>query len=116
MAGSQATKVKSFLMSEVYRPPSSTVQWLHDFNSTLDNIQLEEKECIILGDFNFDILNQNPQSKNWIETMDSANFTHLVKAPTRITNVSATLIDHAFSNVAENIVNVHVPSWLILYK
>ena len=106
-------KSKSFLMSEVYRPPSSTVQWLHDFNCTIDNILLEEKECIILGDFNFDILNDNSQSKNWIETMDSTNFTQLVKDPTRITNVSATLIDHAFSNVPDNIVNIHVPLYAI---
>ena len=89
---------KPFLISNVYRPPSSKVQWLNDFTETTDKALANEKECIILGDFNYDLLTDTPQSKAWLDMMESVDFTQLVKSPTRISPVSAILIDHAFSN------------------
>ena len=104
---------KPVLLSYVYRPPSSKVQWLHDFSSSLDNASTYENECLIIGDFNFDIQSDSFQSKAWFDLMLSINFTQLVKDPTRITPTSATLIDHVFSNNPENIVNVSVPPYSI---
>jgi exonuclease III len=104
---------KPFLISNVYRPPSEKVSWLDEFSRILDNASVEEKECIIIGDFNFDLLNVGTGSKAWIQMMESANFTQLVKDPTRKTTVSATLIDHAFTNYPHNISNILVPSYSI---
>ena len=37
----------------------------------------------------------------------------LVQTPSRVTDRSSTLIDHAYSNREENIVDVHVPHYAI---
>ena len=104
---------KSFLISYVYRPPSSKVQWVKDFTLMLDNSLSDEKECIVLGDFNFDLLKIDSPSKSWLDLMESVNFKQLVKDPTRVTLNSATLIDHAFSNTPQNMSSVTVPIYAI---
>ena len=45
--------------------------------------------------------------------MDSLNFTQLVKGPTRITDRTATLIDHVFTNKPENITEINIPSYAL---
>lgn len=104
---------KSFLLCNSYRPPSSKTQWLASFNDTIDSALADEKECIIVGDFNFDLLNDSPLSNSWLDQMHSANFSQLVNCPTRVTPLSATLIDHVFTNTPDNIVHVNVPSYSI---
>ena len=39
---------------------------------------VEQKECIVLGDFNFDILKLVGSSRVWLELMESFNYTQLV--------------------------------------
>jgi exonuclease III len=104
---------KSFLLSYVYRPPSSRVQWLEDFTNMIVNSPLDEKECIVMGDFNFDLINLDSSSKSWLEVMESVRFSQLVQTPTRVTKTSTTLIDHAFSNTPSNVSCVTVPFYAI---
>ena len=104
---------KSFLLSYVYRPPSSKVQWIKDFTLIMEKSLPGEKECIVIGDFNFDLLKTDNYSKSWLELMESMNFAQLVKDPTRVTSNSATMIDHAFSNIPLNISCVNVPCYSI---
>ena len=104
---------KSFVLSCVYRPPSSKVQWMEDFSVMLENPLLIEKECIILGDFNIDLQKGDTSSKSWLGLMESVNFSQLVKDSTRVTEMSATLIDHAFVNTPQNISSVIVPNFAI---
>ena len=104
---------KSFLLSYVYRPPSSKVQWIKDFTLIMEKSLSGEKECIVIGDFNFDLLKTDNYSKSWLELMESMTFAQLVKDPTRVTFNSATLIDHAFSNIPLNIACVNVPCYSI---
>ena len=104
---------KSFLLAYVYRPPSSKVNWMKDFSSMLENPIMIEKECIILGDFNIDLQKADNSSKSWLGLMESVSFSQLVKNSTRVTQFSATLIDHAFSNTPQNISSVYIPEYAI---
>ena len=55
---------------------------------------LEAKEINMLGDFNFNLLRENTETRHWLHITDSFNFTQLVTEPTRVTENSETLIDH----------------------
>ena len=106
-------KQKPLLLGYVYRPPSSLVNWIDGFECILDKVFLEDKEVILLGDFNFDLLNNKPVNKSWLDVMQNYNFTQLINQPTRICDSSQTLIDHLYSNNPDNISAVHVPTYAI---
>ena len=55
-------------------------------------------EIEIISDFNIDILQfeQHSDTKHYLETMASFGFLPVITRPTRITQTSATLIDHIF--------------------
>lgn len=102
---------KPLLLCYTYRPPSCNVSWLTEFSDSMEKCFSEQKECIILGDFNFDALKPVGSSRVWFDLMESLNFTQLVDKPTRVTLNSSTLIDHAFSNSPDNISSVSVPCY-----
>ena len=104
---------KPILLCYCYRPPSSKVDWLTDFTESLEKANTECKECIIFGDFNFDICKTSGNSKTWIDLMSSFNFTQLVNNPTRISIQSKTLIDHVFTNMPQNVIDINVPVYSI---
>ena len=59
----------------------------------IDNIHTVKPhaDILVLGDFNIDLL--KPHS-SWDSTVTLLGLTQLVQSPTRITQTSATLIDH----------------------
>ena len=104
---------KSFLLGYTYRPPSSNQRWMNDFEEILERVYTESKEIILLGDFNLNMLDSNYIVRNWLQFTESVNLTQLVDSPTRVTATSATVIDHAYTNKPENIVEVFVPCYAI---
>ena len=104
---------KPFLLCYCYRPPSSTSDWISKVESSIEKANTEQKEIIILGDFNFNLLNETSTAKQWLDTTDNLNLKQLVQTPARVTDTSRTLIDHAFTNASENIINVTVPEFSI---
>ena len=100
--------LKPLLLCYCYRPPSYNVSWLSDFSDSMEKCFLEQKECIVLGDFNFDILKLVGSSRVWLELMESFNYSQLVDKPTRISQHSSTLIGHIFSNAPNNISSISV--------
>ena len=56
---------------------------------------MEEKESIILGDFNYNVLeiNKIPHTSKPTSLYDEYQYTQLVKQPTRTTSSTKTLID-----------------------
>ena len=102
-------KQKSFLLCYCYRPPSASNVWIENFEEAIECANLEAKEIIVIGDFNFNLLNETGSSKQWLHLTDSLNLTQLVKKPTRVTATSETLIDHVYSNTQGNIIDVSVP-------
>ena len=64
---------------------------------------------ILSGDMNIDFLQErNPIVRQYNELLQSLNLHQHVKKPTRVTNVSATLIDHIVSNYPNRITHTDV--------
>ena len=59
-------------------------------------------EIIIMGDFNIDLI--NPPQK-WLQTIKMFNLHSLINTPTRITQKTATCIDHCYTNTKKGIHN-----------
>jgi exonuclease III len=104
---------KPILFCYIYRPPSSKADWLTDFTNCLEQFETENKECIVFGDFNFDLLKDSGYPKAWADHMLSFNFTQLVTKPTRVSANSKTLIDHVFTNRPQNITETNIPSYSV---
>ena len=106
-------KQKPFLVCYVYRLPSATVEWTVKAEESVEKAYLETKEILLLGALNFNLLAQTSSVKSWIQKTENLNLSQLVQTPTRITDTSETLIDHAYSNIPENIVSVTVPHYSV---
>ena len=104
---------KPFLLCYCYRPPSSSNDWIERVEHAIEKANTEQKEIILLGDFNFNLLSETRATKQWLDITDNLNLKQLVEAPTRVTDTTRTLIDHAFTNACENIINVTVPIYSI---
>jgi len=87
-----------------YRPPTSKVEWLNSVSESLDKSFNENKETVILGNFNFDLLKVCHNSKSGLQLIESMNFTQLVKSA---------LIDHVFTNIPGNIIEINIPSYAL---
>ena len=85
-------------------------KWFDNFVQMIDNIHTVKPhaDILVLGDFNIDLL--KPHS-SWDSTIRLLGLTQLVKSPTRITQTSATLIDHIYiyTNNPDIITEVNVP-------
>ena len=95
---------KPILAGFLYRNPAERVNWRDRFISMMDQVTLESKEIILLGDFNIDLL--KPQ-RPWIQTYESYNLTQLIDQPTRLK--SGTSIDHIYVSTKDRIIETCVP-------
>ena len=109
----QPSHSKHFLICSSYRPPSSDNNWFTPFSRSLEQMFLEGKECIVVGDFNIDLNKSTCKSKSFTELMEGLNFNQMVTKNTRVTNSSSTLIDHVFSNRPSNITFCDVKDYSI---
>ena len=103
------TKVKHskpLIIGFIYRNPAERIDWFDNFNLMMDAATLENKEIILLGDFNIDLL--KPQSQ-WIQLYQTFGLHQLIDTATRITDTSETLIDHIYTTSKENIVEISSP-------
>ena len=81
--------------------------------NTSEQAILEDKEVIILGDLNFNLLQDNSNNKSWTRTFNSLHLKQIIDQPTRVTDTSETLIDHVYTNVTGNITEHTVPHYSI---
>ena len=82
----------------VYRPPDvNTADTLSDLEKILKEIGNEN--VIITGDLNIDLASPNSLGEKYSELLLSHNLIQFVKAFTRITATSQTIIDHVSSNI-----------------
>ena len=100
------------LIINVYRSPSKSVE---KFTNLLDSVlksieRHSRKHTLITGDFNVDLIKYNNDmvSQNLVAVMEKYGFVQLVSRPTRVTDHSATLIDHAYTNDILNTTSCHV--------
>ena len=100
------SKSSPILGGSCYRNPASRVDWIHTFTAIMDNVVFESKELILLGDFNIDLQKSNSQ---WTYNLDTYNLHQLIKLPTRVTQNSATLIDHIYVSETRYAIETCVP-------
>ena len=104
-------KSKPFLICTVYRPPSSCSEWIDLFEKEVSVAQTTGSEIILMGDFNIDI---EPCSNNkWLSLIQLFDLSQLVKEPTRITESTTSIIDHAYTSDIGNITECFVSSYAI---
>lgn len=112
----------------IYRHPNGNNDVFNEYvNSLTGKIQRENKYCIIMGDFNLDLLKceSHISTNEFMTTLSTSFFQPYILQPTRITDHSATLIDNIFFNSLEhftisgNIIydlSDHLPNFLIISK
>ena len=102
---------KSLLIACYYRPPNSSKHLSKNFNNAFNEsliaAQKEQKEIIILGDFNANYLNSQ-DNKELKAIINLNGLEQIISEPTRITETSSTLIDIILTNNKSNINKVIV--------
>ena len=95
---------KHTIIGVVYRPNSFPRADIDIFNSTLlevlEHVTSENKIGILMGDMNIDLLKYGSHDKtdNYIDGIFARGFIPRILKPTRVTNTSATLLDHILTN------------------
>ena len=93
---------KEIILGIIYRHPSGN---LADFNCKLDETismvqNIKHDKCMIVGDVNIDLVKYNQpgraKTKEYLDLMLTHGFLPCTVLPTRITDHTATLIDHIF--------------------
>ena len=100
-------KFRQLLLTTWYRPPDSRVEIFDKFESYLLKLDEEDKESMIVGDTNCNLLPQtsdrNAELLKFIT--ETYQYIQLIDQPTRITTTTRTLIDHIFTNKPDIIRN-----------
>ena len=106
-----------FLVGTFYRPDCSSKYYDKDFmvkfNNMLHIAAAENKELIVLGDFNCCFMPNKRKSTDYEKLkalFKYLDFKHLISSPTRITQASKSLIDIIATSCPENISNSGVIS------
>jgi hypothetical protein len=96
---------QNFLCSVIYRHPNGNADtFISYIDSSIDKIHREGKYCVILGDFNLDLLKfeTHTVTDNFMNILGTYFFQPHILQPTRITRHSETLIDNIFLNSIEH--------------
>ena len=103
---------KSYIIGNFYRSPSINPSLsLDQFDDILGKLDRHKnKHIILVGDFNIDLLKyeHDNTSQTLINSTTSHGFSQVISRPTRITDHSATLIDHIYTNQVHNITNTGI--------
>ena len=111
------------LIGYIYRHPGANIE---EFTKQLDDLikKLQNRhQLYILGDMNIDFLiyNHHAQTEEYLDMLHSNNISPVITKPTRITNHTATLIDHIYTNntnqtisgIATVDISDHLPTFCI---
>ena len=100
------------IIGNIYRSPSRKPEtFLDTLKKILQNLGRHSRKHMTLhGDFNMDLIkhDSNLACQNLIDDMSNYGFVQIVSRPTRITDHSATLIDHIYTNNLEDTVSCNV--------
>ncbi|CAB3982643.1 Hypothetical predicted protein [Paramuricea clavata] len=90
----QHIKLKSFLLCVVYRPPDCEITCLEEYlTPSIIEAHLYGKDIIIMGDLNYDLLSNKPESQALKDLCTMLNLSQIVTKPTRLAKESASLLD-----------------------
>jgi exonuclease III len=92
---------KDIIVATIYRPPGRDIsKFMIEFSNFLVFLCKSKKTCYLCGDFNINLLNYDDHvpTQSFLDTLFSSSFRPLINMPTRITNLTSTLIDNIFTN------------------
>ena len=95
---------KTVILGNVYRSPENKPEkfniYFDKILQKLDTNRYSNKVKYVFGDFNQDLIqhDENIDCQNLIDNAHNHGFAQIVGRPTRITEHSATLIDHVYTN------------------
>ena len=94
-------------------PRGSPIELFNEFEKLIDKIDAENKELYLLGDVNCNLLPEATAhiSSSLTNILDIYGLSQLITEPTRITQVSKSLIDLCITNSPKKVLNfgvVHV--------
>ena len=99
-------KEKNIVIGCIYRHPTTDCAKLHNaLKEQLSNLNNKSKEVFVLGDININFLNYNRDNKtsDYLDMLLDLGYMPLITKARRITDHTATLIDHIYTNVPQKI-------------
>ena len=102
------SNTKNIIVGNIYRPntlPRADIDmFIENLNIVISAVGNENKNLLLMGDFNLDLLkfDSHPKTSDFINNLHTAGLSTLITKPTRITEHSATLIDHMYTNIIKN--------------
>ncbi len=104
-------------IGDIYRPPNENFefynQFIEEFAPILVNLDKNNKDVILAGDFNIDILNINEKHiSEYFDMPTSNSFNPKITIPARLTNTHATLIDNFLCKLTDN--TLHTTSGVLI--
>lgn len=85
---------KPFLLNFVYRPPSSTQNWIDQYELQFIQAAKINSEILLFGDFNIPFLDDNTcTNSKWSNFYNKYGLSQLVNVPTRISQSTSSIID-----------------------
>ena len=109
----QPIQRKSFLLCFVYRPPSSLISWIDDFETELQQAMSWNSDIILMGDFNMNYLPPIKPCQKWLNILEAYHLHQQVTEATRVTKDSKTLIDHIYVTHKDMVQKINVPKYAI---
>ena len=98
----QQEKAKNIVVCNYYRSPNSDyLKFSRKIEELLTKLGRDKhKRIFLMGDSNINLLDygKSDHCTKFIDKLTEYGFAQLISRPTRVTNHSATLIDHIFSN------------------
>ena len=98
---------RPFLVTTIYRPPSSLPEFFGDFENLIKAVDNENKEMYILGDLNCNMVNTdkdtNIPTKKIKSLYELYQLTQMINEATRVTMTTTSLTDHIVTNTPEKI-------------
>ena len=93
------------VLGTVYLPTGQRLnksQVYEHFETITDKIIADKSDCILVGDFNIDLLKYGNDAhvSEYVDHFVSNGFKYRLLLPTRVTHTSATLIDHVIDNLS----------------
>ena len=101
------TAKKNIVIGCVYRHPKGNRELFYTIlKDQLEKLNTKGHEVLVLGDFNENLLkyNEDKQTSEYLDMLLSLGFMPIITKPTRITDHTATLIDHIYTNTPEKLI------------
>ena len=116
---------QSTIFGTIYRTPSSNhTQFIENLEFVLKESTKMNQRVIIMGDQNYNLLNtKNSNVNNFVDKFFEFGMYPLINIPTRITDTTASILDHFWTNIVDvpfksavvvNPISDHLPIYLAM--